>query len=294
MDIKYSEITYEKLSDYFAKETAVEDKRLFKKRLYDFVTFVLCIGLAITSFVFMFKTSVLTTSWGKYFGDISKGAGDIFFASVVIAIGVLLLCSMLREAVENILFADVLHTKRASDVYCVIRKKWSEFIRVQEILQKEEIVAIEALEHRELIVKYRRAGSELIYSYHVLLEAQPWTMTVHEDSLDFRWVDKEINLCLIDYKLPAIHVYGLILEEVNRIMKESIGQYPLLTIDNIKVFFKEEFICFESGDFLQEESVTDFVKAHVNGKRVDYTTAIALNTAVLLDRMELSKNERVQ
>ena len=84
------------------------------------------------------------------------------------------------------------------------------------------------------------------------------------------------------YEIPD---YGSILEDVSMQIKETIDQYPFLSINDIKVYLKEELICFQMGEFLHEEKVIEFLTAYVNGKEVSDIDAISLNTAVLLDKM---------
>lgn len=76
-----------------------------------------------------------------------------------------------------------------------------------------------------------------------------------------------------------------ILRIIHTQIKDTIDQYPYLKIDDIKVYIQEENICFQVRDFIYKENMVDFLTAYVNETKADETTAISLNTAVLLDEM---------
>lgn len=76
-----------------------------------------------------------------------------------------------------------------------------------------------------------------------------------------------------------------ILRMIHTQNKDTIDQYPYLKIDDIKVYIQEENICFQVRDFIYKENMADFLTAYVNETKADGTTAISLNTAVLLDEM---------
>lgn len=77
-----------------------------------------------------------------------------------------------------------------------------------------------------------------------------------------------------------------ILEDVKKQINGTIDQHPHLSVNDVKVYLEDEFICFQVGEFSHKEKVVDFLTAYINGTEIDDTGAIALNTETLLYEMD--------
>ena len=76
-----------------------------------------------------------------------------------------------------------------------------------------------------------------------------------------------------------------IFDFVQKQIVDTIEQYPFLTMDNLSVSLKEENICFQAHNYIHEEKTTELATAYVNDIKTDKESAIALNTAIILGKL---------
>jgi hypothetical protein len=77
-----------------------------------------------------------------------------------------------------------------------------------------------------------------------------------------------------------------ILNHIQKQIIDTIDQYPLLSFIGIKTSLNGNKICFQVGNIIYEEKALDLTTAYVNDIKVDYKSAISLNTDMILAKLD--------